>query len=173
MRLSRRQFEALFAGLVLDALPPVVREAFPTMQAEVAGLRVQTERQDCLIAELRHPLHGKKSEQLDPDARQMAFEDFEAAIAEAAAASNAGVARNADGSTRRPAAKRNPGHLPDHLPDHLPRIEEVIEPENKVCLCGCTDMVKIGEDRAERLDIVPARFQVIGGNPPQIRLPPL
>jgi transposase len=30
-----------------------------------------------------------------------------------------------------------------------------------VCPCGCTDMVKIGEDRAERLDIIPARFQVI------------
>ena len=27
--------------------------------------------------------------------------------------------------------------------------------------CGCTDIVKIGEDRAERLDIVPARFQVV------------
>jgi len=37
----------------------------------------------------------------------------------------------------------------------------MIEPENKVCLCGCTDLMKIGEDRAERLDIIPARFQVI------------
>ena len=67
------------------------------------------------------------------------------------------MARNADGTTRRPAAKRNLGHLPDHLP----RIEQVIEPENKVRLCGCTDLVKIGEDRTERLDIVPARFQVM------------
>ena len=31
-----------------DALPPVVREAFLTIQAEVAGLRAQTERQDYL-----------------------------------------------------------------------------------------------------------------------------
>jgi len=37
----------------------------------------------------------------------------------------------------------------------------VIEPAQKICPCGCTDMVKIGEDRAERPDIVPARFQVI------------
>ena len=143
--------------LDLDALPPEVRVAFLVLQAEVAGLRAQTERQDYLIAELRHALYGKKSEQLSPDARQLAFEDLETAVAEAEAASNADVARNADGTTRRPAAKRNLGHLPDHLP----RIEEVIEPEQKVCPCGCIDRVKIGEDRAERLDIVPARFQVI------------
>ena len=125
------------------------------MQAEVADLRAQTERRDYLIAELRHALCGKTSEQLDPDARQLAFEDLETAVAEAAV--DASVVRNPDGTTRRPAAKRNLGHLPDHLP----RVEKVIEPENKVCPCGCTDMVKIGEARAERLDIVPARFQVI------------
>ena len=32
----------------LDALPPAVREAFVAMQAEVAGLRAQTEHQDYL-----------------------------------------------------------------------------------------------------------------------------
>ena len=129
------------------------------MQAEVVGLRAQTERQDYLIAELRHALYGKRSEQLDADARQLAFEDLETAVAVAVAeaAGDALTARNTDGTQRRPAAKRNIGHLPDHLP----RIEQVIEPAQKVCLCGCTDMVKIGEDRAERLDIIPARFQVI------------
>jgi hypothetical protein len=34
--------------LDLDALPPVVREAFLVLQAEVAGLRAQTERQGYL-----------------------------------------------------------------------------------------------------------------------------
>ena len=143
--------------LDLDALPPAVREAFLAMQAEVEGLRAQTERQDYLIAELRHALYGKRSEQMNPDDRQLAFEDLETAVAEAEAAREAVTVRNADGTTRRPAAKRNLGHLPDHLP----RIEQVIEPARKVCPCGCTDMVKIGEDRAERLDIIPARFQVI------------
>ena len=138
----------------LDSLPPAVREAFAAMQARVAGLEAQTERQDYLIAELRHALYGKRSEQLSPDARQLAFEDLETAVAEAEAVREALAERNADGKPRRPAAKRNLGHLPDHLP----RIEQVIEPARKVCPCGCTDMVKIGEDRAERLDIVPARF---------------
>ena len=89
---------------------------------------------------------------MNPDARQLAFEDLETAVAEAAG--DALNARNADGTTRRPAAKRNLGHLPDYLP----RIEQVIEPAQKVCPCGCTDMVKIGEDRAERRDVIPARF---------------
>jgi transposase len=157
-------------ALDLDALPPAAREAFLVLQAEVAGLRAQTERQDYLIAELRHALYGKRSEQLNPDDRQLAFEDLETAVAECEAAGDAVAARNADGSTKRPPAKRNLGHLPDHLP----RVEQVIEPEHKVCPCGCTEMVKIpfhglqanhcrapGEDRSERLDIIPARFQVI------------
>lgn len=50
----------------LNALPPAVREAFAAMQAKVAGLEAQTERQDYLIAELRHALYGKRSEQLGP-----------------------------------------------------------------------------------------------------------
>ena len=40
------------------------------------------------------------------------------------------------------------------LPDHLPRIECVIEPVSIICLCGCGDMVRIGEDRTERLDFI-------------------
>jgi hypothetical protein len=65
--------------------------------------------------------YGKTSEQLDPAARQLAFEDLETAFAEAAGAAdagvarNSGVARNAGDTTRRLAPKRNPGHLPDHL----------------------------------------------------------
>ena len=142
---------------------------------------------------MRHALYGKRSEQLDSDDRQLAFEDLETAVTEAEAARALAV-RNADGTTRRPAAKRNLGHLPDHLP----RIEEVIEPGHRVCSCGCTDMVKppsrglqanhcraMGEDRSERLDISPARFQAIrcpaahvymrerGDDPPPICLPPL
>lgn len=69
----------------LDSLPPAVREAFAAMQAKVAGLEAQTQRQDYLIAELRHALYGKRSEQLPPDERQLAFEDLETAVAEAEA----------------------------------------------------------------------------------------
>ena len=43
---------------------------------------------------------------MDPDERQLAFEDLETAVAEAEAAGDALNARNADGTQRRPAAKR-------------------------------------------------------------------
>ena len=60
-------------------------------------------------------------------------------------------------SPDRPAPARNIGHLPEHPP----RIERVIEPESTLCPCGCGEMAKIGEDRSERLDIVPAQLRVI------------
>jgi transposase len=46
------------------------------------------------------------------------------------------------------------------LPDHLPRIEHRHEPES--CSCGhCgRDLVKIGEDISEQLDVEPAKFFV-------------
>lgn len=58
---------------------------------------------------------------------------------------------------KRAAVKRNIGNLPEHLP----RIEEVIEPENLDCPCGCGEMHKIGEDRSQRLDIIPAQLRMI------------
>ncbi|MCC6001587.1 MAG: IS66 family transposase, partial [Pararhodobacter sp.] len=47
------------------------------------------------------------------------------------------------------------------LPESLPRVERVVEPDSIICPCGCGDMVRIGEDRTERLDYIPARYQVI------------
>ena len=58
---------------------------------------------------------------------------------------------------KRRAPERNLGHLPEHLP----RVEQVIEPQSTHCPCGCGEMVSIGEDRTERLDIVPAQLRVI------------
>jgi transposase len=55
---------------------------------------------------------------------------------------------------KRPRAGRQP------LPAHLPRIEHRHEPES--CTCGhCgLDLVKIGEDITEQLDVEPAKFFV-------------
>ena len=68
---------------------------------------------------------------------------------------------------KRKPAQRNLGNLPDHLP----RIDEIIAPDSITCPCGCGDMVKIGEDRTERLDIVPAQMQVIVSIRPQYACP--
>lgn len=55
----------------------------------------------------------------------------------------------------------SPNRKPRTLPEGLPRVERVIEPDSIVCPCGCGDMVKIGEDRSQRLDVIPAQYQVI------------
>jgi len=55
---------------------------------------------------------------------------------------------------KRPRAGRQP------LPPHLPRIEHRHEPESCTCgKCG-KDLIKIGEDISEQLDVEPARFFV-------------
>jgi transposase len=48
------------------------------------------------------------------------------------------------------------------LPADLPRVEVVhdLPEEEKICACGC-EMSRIGEDVSEKLDIVPAKVQVI------------
>ncbi len=54
----------------------------------------------------------------------------------------------------RPRAGRQP------LPDHLPRIEHRHEPESCTCgKCG-SELIKIGEDISEQLDVEPAKFFV-------------
>jgi len=46
------------------------------------------------------------------------------------------------------------------LPPHLERIERVLDLNDKGCPCCGRQMHRIGEDRAERLDVVPAQLRV-------------
>jgi transposase len=47
------------------------------------------------------------------------------------------------------------------LPAHLPRIESVVDIDDKTCSCCKGELHRIGEDKSERLDIVPAQFRVL------------
>jgi len=47
------------------------------------------------------------------------------------------------------------------LPAHLERVERVIAPESTACPCCAGPMHVMGEDVAERLDVVPASFRVL------------
>ena len=126
------------------------------LRSRVASLAEHNRRLEHLLRELRRAMFAKKSEKLHPDQLQVAFEALEGALAEAeeqAAASPTPTPR-----AKRPDARRNLGHLPEHL---LPRIEQVLEPDSTRCPCGCGEMARIGEDRTERLDIVPAQLRVI------------
>ncbi len=143
-------------ALDLSAIPAAQRAAVLALMEEVAVLKDITRRQEHLIAELNHALHGKRSEKLSVDERQLAFEDLSIALAEVEAEKEARSNKAGDGTTR-PAPKRTIGNLPAKLP----RIEEIIEPDSLICPCGCGVMHKIGEGRSERLDIVPAQLRVI------------
>ncbi|MEO0980655.1 MAG: IS66 family transposase [Pseudomonadota bacterium] len=142
--------------LDLSVLSPDYRAAFEAQAARVAELEEINKRQEHLIAEMQQVLYGKRSEKLPEDDRQLVFEDLQIAQAEVEEQKN-GTQSGAGKPKRKQAAKRNIGNLPNHLP----RIEHVIEPDSLECPCGCGVMHKIGEDRTERLDIVPAQLRVI------------
>jgi transposase len=162
----------------LDALPAAIKAAFLAERAARLEAQARAEqleehnghlekqndhldehvkRLEYLVLEFKRALYGKKSERLDPDQLALAFEDLETAVAEAEST------RDSDGEESSPPgkpkrrARRNLGHLPKELP----RTERVIEPDSILCPCGCGEMKRIGEDRSERLDIIPAQFRVI------------
>jgi len=148
--------------LNLSALPSDIRAAVEALSARNAALAEQNAalaadnaRLEHLLKEFRRALHAKKSEKLKADQLELTFEDLEVALAEAeAGGAEAKVSRPA---SRRGSPKRNLGRLPSEFE----RLTRVIEPDSIDCPCGCGRMVKIGEDRSERLDIVPARFRII------------
>ncbi|WP_026988935.1 IS66 family transposase [Fodinicurvata sediminis] len=140
----------------LAELPAHLRGRVEALQAEAAALAAQNARLEHLVREFQNAVYGKRSEKLDADSRQLSFEDLEVAIASAESA-QAAAAPSAPTRKRKP-PQRNLGRLPAELP----RVEEVLEPEIQSCPCGCAgELVCIGEERSERLDIEPARFRVL------------
>ena len=140
-RSARRNAEALAAQL----------------EAEKAEIAEQNRRLEHLNDELRKLLFGKKSEKLGEDDRQLSFDDIGTAVSEAGG-DPAAAAPDGEAEPRR---RRRPPRPAVRFPAHIERRTEVIEPASRLCPCGCGEMAKIGEDRSERLDIVPAQFVVI------------
>ena len=150
--------------LDLSKLPPEYRALILAQQVQIdalssnnSALTVSNKRLGDLVKELRHALRGKRSEKLTEDERQLAFEDLSIAVAEVEEAADETAATPKASRKKRTPVNRNLGNLPEGLP----RIEETIEPESTLCPCGCGEMKRIGEDRTERLDIIPAQLQVI------------
>jgi len=155
----------------LKALPEALRVLFEQQSATLKReqtdnkeLRAENEllldsnrRLEHLVTELRRAIYDKRSEKRPLDDRQLAFEDLEGAVAEVEEAVAAAGGASASPGRKRRAPRRNLGHLPKNLE----RIEQVIEPDSTQCPCGCGEMIRIGEDRTERLDIVPAQLRVI------------
>lgn len=129
--------------------------ALEAERAERQRIEDQNDRLRHFIRQLQRMQFGPRSERLDPDQFNLALEDIEQARAETEA-----VAEKDDPELerRRSGERRKRRGSP---PPHLPRIEIVVAPENTACPCCQGPMHVIGEDRSERLDIVPARYQVI------------
>jgi transposase len=119
--------------------------------AERNRLIAHLDRLRHLLKQLQRMQFGRKSEKLDADQLNLALEDIEQAIAKAEAAEEK---RN---PTAR--AKREGGR--GALPAHLPHEHVTIEPEDTNCPCCKMPMHRIGEETAERLDVIPAQYKVI------------
>lgn len=126
------------------------------VESELAASKETVERLELLVKEYERARFGKRSEKFDPDQLQFVLEDIEIAIAE--------VQEREDDRARR-AGKAPSSHRTSRaaraFPAHLPRIEQVIEPDNLDCPCGCGRMVRIGEDRSSRLDVTAAQYRVV------------
>ncbi|MBV7522731.1 IS66 family transposase [Ensifer sp. ENS12] len=129
--------------------------------AFITELKELIEKLEIQVQDYRRTKFGPKSEKLDPTQMELALEDLETAIAETQAqiafVEEKIAASAADPEKSAPRKERKVRALPQGLP----RVERVIEPDSIVCPCGCGNMVRIGEDRTERLDQIPARYQVI------------
>lgn len=125
------------------------------LQAMLAAERAENERLRQIIKELQRHRFGRRAESLPVDQLLLGLEEAEQIEAE-------GFTREdtADPATREARARKRRANR-GALPDHLPRIEQVVDIEDKACRC-CKGMLHVmGEDRSERLDIVPAQFRVI------------
>src|ERR671910_3116162 len=121
--------------------------------AELAG---QNEHLRAIIKELQRALFGRRSEKaVPPDQLQLALEDIEQALAEAEVQEEKTDATLQASRTQQRRVNRGA------VPKHLPREEIVIEPDAQPCPCCGGAMHRIGEDVAERLDVIPTQFRVI------------
>lgn len=137
-----------------DALPEDaegLRALVLRLRAERDELADALDRAQHIIHQLQRAQFGRRSEKLDPDQLQLTLEEQEIAQACETAA--------ADKQRKAPRPKE-PGKRKS-LPAHLPRIEVVIPPETTTCPCCQGVMHVIGEEKSERLDVIPAQFRIL------------
>jgi transposase len=149
--LTPEELDRLHAELALSRQTIALRDA----ALHAAELKIQA-----LTLELAHHKRirfGQKSEGLAAAGQRDLFDEDGMADQAAIEAELERLARKPPRPPRKPRARA--GRQP--LPPHLPRIVHVHEPEGCRCgRCGGTDLVKIGEDVTEQLDVQPAQFTV-------------
>jgi transposase len=139
----------------LDALRALVLAERARHAAEIAARDVEVARLQAMLQAMQRARFGQSSEKLDPAQLRLGLEDVETALAAAEAEAES---RNPELKASRAAERRSERK---ELPAHLPRVEIIIEPEEKNCPCCGGALHVIGEDRAERLDVIPAQHRVL------------
>src|SRR6476659_3679790 len=125
------------------------------LKAMLLAERAESERLRQIIKELQRHRFGRRAESLPEDQLQLGLEDIE----QVDAASQAESEAIAPVERQKHVARRRTNR--GSLPAHLPRIETLVDIASKICP-GCSGQLhRIGEDVAERLDIVPAQFRVL------------
>ena len=126
-----------------------------TLKAMLLAERARAERLEQIIKELQRHRFGRRAETLPEDQLLLGLEDVEQVAASRESEGEvAAPAERADRATRR---RMNRGSLPAHLP----RIEMVVDIEDHTCPCCRNVLHRIGEDRSEKLDIIPAQLRVL------------
>ena len=148
------------AELAKTNIDPTLLAKARDMVNEVSALQLKNQKLTLELAHLKRLRFGVKSEALTVEQKSLFEDDTDQDLA----AIEAELETPAIETTARPPRIRA-GRQP--LPEHLERIEVRHEPET--CTCGqCqSDLVKIGEDISEQLDIEPAKFFVIKHIRPQ------
>jgi transposase len=123
--------------------------------AEIARIESERDRLRAIIVALQRHRFGRRSEQFNPDQLALALEDLEQGMAAAEAQEEHIATRGQSRPIRRRRVNRGA------LPPHLPRIERVVDIADKACPCCRGELHRIGEDVAERLDVIPLQFRVL------------
>lgn len=135
---------------------PALPDDPETLKAMLLAERARSERLAQIIKELQRHRFGRRAESLPEDQLLLALEEVEQALSEAEAIADVEVGSN--GTTKKNTKRRaNRGALPEHLP----RVEMIVDVEDKTCRCCGGALHPIGEDKAERLDVIPAQFRVL------------
>jgi transposase len=125
------------------------------LKAMLLAERAESERLRQIIREMQRHRFGRRAESLPTEQLLLGLEEVE----QVEAATDAGTEAKNPAQRRERAARRRNNR--GALPAHLPRIETVVDVASTICPCCSGALHSIGEDVAERLDIVPAQFRVL------------
>jgi transposase len=125
------------------------------LKAMLLAERAESERLRQIIREMQRHRFGRRAESLPTEQLLLGLEEVE----QVEAATDAGTEAKNPAQRRERAARRRNNR--GALPAHLPRIETVVDVASTICPCCSGTLHRIGEDIAERLDIVPAQFRVL------------